>query len=188
MSEDDPQNERGPSGAADDENPGGDLDIDRQWNEARANAGLDPLPETRPDEADRQSASGALLSPYLVLYAGFFLGPAGAFVSSLGVGPRDLTVRRIAVMFGISGAIWCSLQGTTAVLATGPALSDVGLQAVRSGFNFAGAVLLILFWRRELPGRFRHSRRAVGSSVVAGLVLLVLFVSLPTSVLGVLGR
>jgi hypothetical protein len=178
--------EAGASGAADEPDGGEELDIDRQWNDARANAGLDPLPETRRDTG--QPGAGALLSPYLVLYAGFFLGPAGAFVSSLGVGPRDLSVRRVAVMFGICGAIWCGIQGTTAVLAAGPALSDVGLQAVRSGFNFAGAVLLILFWRRELPGRFRHSRRAVKSSVVVGLVMLVLFVSLPTSVLGVLGR
>lgn len=185
MSDDDAQ----PKGGNGDESDGGEqLDIDEQWNEARANAGLDPLPEARRDGTEAGPSGGAVLSPYLVLYAGFFLGPAGAFVSSLGVGPRDLSVRRIAVMFGICGAIWCGLQGTTAVLASGSALSDIGLQAVRSGFNFAGAVLIILFWRRELPGRFRHSRRAVGSSVVAGLALLVLFVSLPTSVLGVLGR
>ncbi len=162
------------------------LEIEREWARAREEAGLSPRPGSPEHGGNDRPRGGALLSPYLVLYAGFFLGPLAALGSSLMVGPRDLTVRRVAVMFGICGAVWCGMQGGTVMLAS--SWSDVALQAVRSGFNFAGAVALMLFWRREVPGRFRHGRKAVVYSILVGLGLLTCFVLLPTSVLGVLGR
>lgn len=161
----------------------GPLEVDRHWEEAREAAGLDP---GKIGFVEPEAGPGPLLSPYLILYAGFFLGPAFAFASSLLVAPRGLTIRRTSVMLGICGAAWCALQGATLVLA--PAWSDLGLQVLRSVVNFSASALLVLFWRRESPSRFVHDRRAVVQSVAAGVVLLALFSVVPTEFLAYLGR
>jgi hypothetical protein len=157
------------------------LELDETWAEARREAGLDP------DEIGvvEQKQPG-LVSPYLVLYAGFFLGPGAAFLSSLAVAPRRLTVRRVSVMLGICGACWCAIQGATGALADG--WGNLGLQMMRSGLNFVGSGLLLLFWRREFPSGFLHDRMSIARSFGIGTVLLIAFVWLPPDVLAYIGR
>ena len=162
------------------------LEIEREWSEARAARRMEPSAPGAAGEAAALAGPGALLSPYLILYAGFFLGPASAFASSLFVGPRDLSVRRISFMLGICGAAWCAIQGMTVLAA--PFWSDTGVQMLRSSFNFSGSALLVIFWRSESPGRFAHSRRAIVASILVGCVLLAFFAFLPGSALLFLGR
>lgn len=163
------------------ESDGQSLAIEETWAEARREAGLDPdeigtVPPDRP----------GFVSPYLVLYAGFFLGPAVALASSLAVAPRRLTVRRVSVMVGICGAAWCAIQGVTGALAGN--WGHLGLQMVRSGMNFTGSALLLLFWRREFPASFLHDRRSIATSVGLGTILLIAFVLLPPEILAYIGR
>lgn len=157
------------------------LELEETWAEARREAGLDPdeigvVPQDEP----------GLVSPYLVLYAGFFLGPGAALLSSLSVAPPRLSVRRVSVMLGICGAFWCAIQGVTGALAGG--WSNLSLQMIRSGLNFVGSGMLLLFWRRESPSVFLHDRNSIAISFGIGTVLLIAFVLLPPELLAYIGR
>lgn len=161
------------------------LDVEEEWAQAREAAGLEPEANYGASGAAVVGA-GALLSPYLILYAGFFLGPSSALISSLFVGPGDLSVRRVSFMLGICGAAWCAIQGATLLVA--PEWGDAQVQMMRSMLNFSGSAALVLFWRREAPMRFAHSRRAIASSIIVGVLLLGFFALLPSSALAYLGR
>jgi hypothetical protein len=159
---------------------GEDLDIDGEWKDARQAAGLDP------DAQGMPVGDPPFLSPYLILYAGFFLGPPAAMGAAMAVAPRALSVRRLAFMVGICGAAWCVIQGATFTLA--PSWSELGIQLLRSGLNFAASTTLVLFWWRESPGRFIHNRRIIEYSIIAGLGLLAVFATVPTEFLAYTGR
>ena len=178
MAEGDAEVEPSGGGAGSEEGEG--FDIDGEWKEARQAAGLDP------DTQGMPLGDPPFLSPYLILYAGFFLGPGAAMAAAMAVAPGDLTIRRVAFMFGICGAAWCVIQGTTLTLA--PTWSEVGIQLVRSGLNFAASTSLVLFWWRESPGRFIHNRRITEYSIIAGLGLLAVFAIVPTEFLAYTGR
>ncbi|MGM0555085.1 MAG: hypothetical protein ACQEVA_01790 [Myxococcota bacterium] len=161
-----------------------DLDLEQEWAEARAAAGL---PADRSERADKGTVDEPVdVSPFTLLYSGFFLGPAATLLLSLYFLGSRTSTRDVVLLTGICGAAWSVAQAGAFLLAG--EIPTAYVQMIRSGANFAaGAAALWVLWRR--PGvSFLHDRQSLIQTAVLGFLLVAAFLAIPDEVRIWLGR
>lgn len=168
----------GEAGGEASERDAASLALEAEWMRTNEQEGW--LPHMSPHGA------GHALSPYLCLYAGFFLGPPGLLLTALLVAPKRLTLRRLGIFIGITGLAWSVVQGGTVLMMD--AWSGTALFVSRATINFLAGVAVVLAWRVERPTTLLHSRESVFHTVVIGLMQLGVFMVLSRDVLWLLGR
>lgn len=168
-----------------DEHRDDDLDLEREWAEARQAAGLDAGPRSM-----RQAASSAVraaeFSPYALLYTGFLLGPAATLVVTLLLIARHFELRAVVFAVGVCGVAWSGIQAATFGLAG--QWSVVELQMLRTGVNFAGGLLLLWFLAKQTDVPMGHDRQTIMNTIVLVLLLVLGYTFLTPDVLIWLGR
>jgi hypothetical protein len=161
-----------------------DLDVEQEWAEARAAAGL---PADRSERGDKRSVDVPVdVSPFTLLYSGFFLGPAATLLLSFYFLGNRTSARDVALLTGICGAAWSLAQAAAFML--GGEIPTAYVQMIRSGANFAaGAATLWVLWKR--PGvSFLHDRQSLIQTAVLGFLLVAAFLAIPEDVQIWLGR
>lgn len=160
-------------------------DFEREWAEAREAAVRDGQPVVV-GVAQAGEAEPADLSPYVLLYTGFLLGPPASLLSVLLLMGRGFRLRVAAFALGICGATWVTSQAATlGLIGHWP---GVALQMLRTGDNFLAGLVLLWFLRREASVPFVHDRQTYMNTLIFAVLLVVLYVSLPHKVLLWLGR
>jgi hypothetical protein len=154
------------------------LQLEAEWMRANHEGGWTPHMS--------EHGAGHALSPYLCLYAGFFLGPPGLLLTALLVAPKRLTIRRVGMFVGIAGLAWCLVQAGTALLFQHAAWSV--LYASRAAINFVAGVAIVITWRLERPTTLLHSRRSVFHTVAIGLMQFGVYWVLSREILLMLGK
>lgn len=164
-----------------------DFDLEREWAEARRAAGLDESAAASDSRARDTDGEGlAEISPFVLLYTGFMLGPPATFLGVIILLGRRFELRTAAFALGICGAAWAIMQAATFGLAGD--WSAMGLQVLRTGGNFAVGLVLLWFLARKTPVAFGHDRQTVVNTVVFVLLLVAAYSFLPQTVLVWLGR
>lgn len=149
--------------------------VEREWAEARVAAGMGARPGGDAVETPAE------ISPFLLLYSGFLVGPVATLLLALAVGARQLRLRHVAAVVGIAGAGWCFIQGLTMVLAG--AWPEMHLQFLRTAINFGvGLALLVYLWR-GVGVSMAHDRQTLVSSLVVAGLLVIAFNLLPDAAL-----
>jgi hypothetical protein len=171
-----------PNEDADDE---GELDLEGEWAQAREAAGLEVGWVTlRGGEADKRIY--AEISPYVLLYSGFLLGPAATFVVSLIVLARRFEARAAIFSLGVCGAAWGAIQAATFGLAGQWTATE--LQILRTGGNLVVGILLLWFLKSHTAAPFRHDRQTSINTVVIAVLLVVCYASVSPETLVWMGR
>jgi hypothetical protein len=147
-----------------------DWDFEGEWEQARA--------ASRGENAE--------ISPYSLLYTGFFLGPAATFLAMIVVMGRRFDVRAALFTLGICGAAWSIAQGTTFGLHA--QWSPLALQAVRTCINFVAGLLLLWFALRKGHIAFAHDRRTLVNTGIFLMLLIAVFSATSAETLFWLGR
>ncbi len=156
-------------------------DFEREWARARAATERDQRRRGR-----RREDEPAEISPYVLLYTGFLLGPPASWLAVLILMGRRFRARVAVFALGICGAAWVTSQAAVAGLAGH--WSGVALQMLRTSNNFLVGLVLLWFLRRDASVTFVHDRQTYINTVIFGLLLVVLYASLPHAVLIWLGR
>lgn len=167
-----------------DESPQNDLNVEQEWAEARAAAGL---PADRAERDEKRSVNTPVdVSPFTLLYSGFFLGPAATLLLSIYFLGKRTSTRDVVMLAGICGAAWSLAQA--AAFMFGGEIPTAYVQMIRSGANFAaGAAALWLLWKR--PGvSFLHDRQSLIQTAVLGFLLVAAFLAIPDDMRIWLGR
>ena len=163
----------------------GELNLDKEWAEARAAAGL---PEKRSGEQDHDAEvrKPVDVSPFTLLFSGFLLGPIATFLLALYFGGRTTKLRDVAIYVGICGAAWSVAQAVTFWIAGSWPTAYV--QMSRSAINLAaGVTLLWTLWKK--PGvSFLHDRQSLVHTAVLIFVMIVAYLGLPPEIRVWLGR
>ncbi|QDG50072.1 hypothetical protein FIV42_04770 [Persicimonas caeni] len=148
------------------------LDIDREWSEARKAAERDAMRRFMRQHTakERQKAAFAEVSPYVLLYSGFLLGPAATFGVAFLLIARNFEARAAIFALGLCGTVWGLIQAATFGLAG--QWSTVELQILRTGANFLLGVLLLWFLAKQTDVPLAHDRQTVVNTVVLGLLLV----------------
>lgn len=161
-----------------------ELDLEQEWAEARAAAGL---PSDRSQRNDQSAVDRPVdVSPFILLFSGFFLGPAATLLLAVYFLGERTSLRDIVLLTGICGAAWSLAQAAGFFL--GGEIPTAYVQMVRSGVNFAaGSAALWLLWKR--PGvSFLHDRQSILQTAVLGFLLVAAFLAIPDEVRIWLGR
>lgn len=161
-----------------------DFDVEREWAQARAAAGLSSGKGS--DGGRRDVEMPVDVSPFSLLYSGFFLGPGATLALGLYLIGRRLKARDVALLVGVCGLAWSLAQGLTFL--TAGEVPPAYVQMVRSGVNFAaGGAVLWWLWRR--PGvSFLHDRQSMMQTAVLGFLFVSAFMAMPQELQFWLGR
>jgi hypothetical protein len=167
-----------------DESKKNDFDLEQEWAEARAAAGLPADRSQRGETGDVDKPVD--VSPFTLLYSGFFLGPAATLLLSLYFLGKRTSTRDVVLLTGICGAAWSVAQAGAFLF--GGEMPTAYVQMIRSGANFAaGAAALWVLWKR--PGvSFLHDRQSIIQTAVLGFLLVAAFLAIPDEVRVWLGR
>ncbi|MBA2662917.1 MAG: hypothetical protein H0U74_11515 [Bradymonadaceae bacterium] len=161
------------------------LELEREWAEARLQAGLDP----RTFEGTRTPTPKAVVAPFspvLLLYSGFFLGPWVTLTVALLARGRRFVLREILIMVGLCGVAWCLIQGSMALSDT---WSLFHMQLWRSALNFALGLALLAALRHWSPTPMVHTRNTYVNTLALAVFILAIYFNWRSSVLLVwLGR
>ena len=163
----------------------GELDLDQEWAEARAAAGLpEKHSETRHHNEEVQKPVD--ISPFTLLFSGFLLGPISTFLLALYFGGRSTKLRDAAIYVGVCGAAWSLAQAVTFWIAGSWPTAYV--QMSRSAINLAAGVLVLWsLWKK--PGvSFLHDRQSLVHTAVLIFVMIVAYLGLPAEIRVWLGR
>jgi hypothetical protein len=160
-------------------------DLDREWADARTRAGLSPDFEVRREEGPRPVA--ATVSPFLLLYSGFFLGPWATMLVALAALSQRPTARFVVLVLSLCAAFWLMIQGITLYLFSSWPL--LHLQILRAGLNLTLGAMLIFAVRASAPRPIVHTPRALQrTAAVSALILLTYYLWRSSAVLAWLGR
>jgi hypothetical protein len=162
-----------------------ELDLEGEWADAREAAGLEVgWVSLREGQADQKIS--AEVSPYVLLYSGFLLGPAATLVVAMILLAKRFEARAAVFSIGVCGAAWSVIQAATFGLAG--EWSAVELQVLRTGGNFMVGVLLLWFLRKYTAAPFGHDRQTLINTVVVGVLMVVGYASFSPETLVWLGR
>lgn len=153
-------------------------DLDREWAEARVRAGHAPY--AYDPSGETPSPIAAIVSPFLLLYSGFFMGPWATFAVALLALSQRPTLRFVAFAASLCAAIWLLIQGVTMWLIEGWTLAQI--QALRSAINFVLGVVMLFVVRGWTRGRLVHTRQTLTNTAALAALLIATYIGWRTSV------
>jgi peptidoglycan/LPS O-acetylase OafA/YrhL len=161
------------------------LDVDGDWADARAAAGLE-IGWVSVRQGHGGHEISAEVSPYVLLYSGFLLGPAASLLVALILLARRFEARAALFSVGVCGAAWGVIQAATFGLAG--QWTTVELQILRTVGNFLVGVTLLAFLRKYTAVPFGHDRQTLINTVVIGVLMVIGYASMSPETLVWLGR
>lgn len=154
-------------------------EFERQWAEARIEAGHSGDPFDYPTQ-------GYEFAPILLLYVGLFLGPVAPVIFTLLLLKRRTPLRGILVIASVAVAAWLLLQGATWVFQED--WSTFQLQFVRSVCNFGVGIAAYLIVRTETKDSHAMTKGTLFNTAVALTLVVAAGFTIPSAWLMVLGR
>ena len=168
-----------PSGGAD--RP---WDLDTEWAEMRVEAGLPPEPDFLAGQRPTP-AFEATMTPMILLYTGFFLGPVITLVVALLLLIHRPSLRQIALMASVAATAWLLIQGITLFVG---GLEPLTLRVVRSVCNLGLGTFFLVYIRAITPGLLVVTRHSLVQTLGASVLVLALYAFLTPGALLWMGR